>query len=182
VGKALIILTLLLCSFGGRQYQDHNFIASKFDPDDKALIVYKLRRKSNILGQKPKVSFDLEKIDLTDGPIYYHISPGMFEQLKAWGKSYEYLSVKPGFYVIGNISWTEGNVTYSSKKEILPAHFPVKYGAFEIKPGTVNYLVDLEVSCSQTSDLQIKKTNCLEEAKKALAKKAHELGQKLISI
>lgn len=177
-----ILLTMLLCACGGRTYQSSDYVSTKFKEDHLAVVIFKLRGKSSIFGAAPKVSFDLVKmdkeLDIPDGEHIYHFSPGFFDKFNVWEKGYLCLMVEPGFYIIDNISWTEGNTNYYTRKE-LPTSAPVQYGAFEVKSGTVNYIGDLEIYCRQAS-LKINITNQFEEAKIALKKKHPELASNLV--
>jgi len=177
--RLLLVLVLLLCACNGRSYQNSDYVSSKFAQQELAVVVFKIRGKSTWTGAAPKVTFDLVRIDkemgLPDGKYLYHFSPGFFGQWNVWDKDYLCLMVQPGFYVIDNISWAQGNVTYYTPKGALPIACPVQYGAFEVKPGTVNYLGDLEIYCHQAA-LGINRMSKFEKAKDALEKKHPELA------
>lgn len=177
----LIVLCLLLSACGGRSYQNSEYITSKFTQEKKAVVIFKIKGTSTFLGAAPKVMFDLVRIDkqigMADG-IIYHYAPGFFSALNVWDKSYICLMVEPGFYVIDNISWTQGNVNYYTPKGIIPTSSPVQYGAFEVKPGSVNYIGDLEVYCQQAK-LGINCTDHFNQAKDSLEKEHPELASSL---
>jgi hypothetical protein len=179
MSRIFIGLALLLCSCAGRSYQDSEYVSSKFKQDRKAVIVFSMRGKSTFLGAAPKVEFDLVRIDkqvgLADGTYIYHFSPGFFGRLNVWGKEYICFMIEPGFYIIDNISWLQGNVRYHTPKGALPIANPVQYGAFEVKPGSVNYLGELEIYCHQAA-LGIDKVNRFDKAKSFLEKTHPELA------
>lgn len=177
--RLFVVLALFLSACNNRSYQDSEYVSTKFAEKKQAVVVFKMRGKSSLLGSAPKVTFDLVRINkqmgIADGSATYHFSPGFFGIYNAWDKGYLCLMVEPGFYIIDNISWTEGNVNYYATKDLVPTSNPVKYGAFEVQPGTVNYLGDLEVFCHQAS-LGISKTNQFDDAKAALEKDHPELA------
>jgi hypothetical protein len=185
MSRLSMMLVLLLCACSGRSYQDSEYVSSKFKEEQQAVIIFKMRGKSTFTGAAPKVTFDLVKIDkqlgIADGKHLYHFSPGFFSKLNVWDKDYLCLMIQPGFYIIDNISWTQGNVNYYTDKGALPTAYPVQYGAFEVKPGSVNYLGDLEVYCQQAA-LSINKVNQFEEAKAVLEKSHPELAPYLTHI
>ena len=177
--RLFIGLALFLCACTGRSYQDPEYVSSKFTQDEKAVIVFTMRGKSTFVGTAPKVEFDIvrinKKVGVADGRYIYHFSPGFFGNLNLWKKEYICFMVEPGFYIIDNIVWSQGNVKHYTPKGVLPTANPVQYGAFEVKPGTVNYLGDLEVYCYQAS-LGVDKVNRFDEAKTVLEKKHPELA------
>jgi hypothetical protein len=174
-----VICALLLCACNSRSYQDSEYVSSQFKQEQKAVIVFTMRGQSTFTGAAPKVTFDLVRINkeigVADGQHIYHFSPGFFGGLNTWSKDYLCLMVEPGFYIIDNISWAQGNVTYYTPKTALPIANPVQFGAFEVKPGSVNYLGDLEIYCHQAA-LGINKNNRFDQAKDALTKKHPELA------
>lgn len=182
MSRLVILGLMLLCACGGRSYQSSEYVTSKFEKEQLAVVVFKMRGTSNFFGAAPQVTFDLVKIDkqlrLADGEHLYHFAPGLFT-LGPWSKEYLYLMVEPGFYIIDNISWTQGNTRYYTPIGALPVTTPVQYGAFEVTPGSVNYIGDLEVYCHQAA-LHINHANRFEEAKAALEKSHPELAPRLI--
>lgn len=177
--RLLIIVVVFLCACGGRSYQDSEYVSSKFEQGKMAVIMFKMRGRSTFIGSAPKVTFDLVKINkqigIADGKHIYNFSPGFFSKLNPWSNEYLCLMIEPGFYIIDNISWSEGNINYYTSKGALPTANPVQYGAFEVKPGSVNYLGDLEVYCHQAA-LGINKINRFDEAKTDLEKNRPELA------
>lgn len=177
--RLFIILGLFLSACTGRSYQNSEYVSSNFQAQQLAVVVFKMRGKSTFTGAAPKVTFDLVKmnrqIGVADGKTIYHVSPGFFGQFNVWEKGYLCVMVEPGFYIIDNISWSQGNVNYYTAKGALPTSNPVQYGAFEVKAGTVNYLGDLEVFCHQAS-LGINKLNQFDAAKAVLEKEHPELA------
>lgn len=177
-----MVVTLFLCACSGRSYQDSAYVSSKFKQEQLAVVIFKMRGKSGLIGAAPKVTFDLVRIDrqmgVADGQHLYHFSPGFFGKFNVWDQGHLCLMVEPGFYVIDNISWQQGNVTYRTAEDFFPVASPVRYGAFEVKPGSVNYLGDLEVYCHQAM-LGINKVNRFDDAKAALEKKHPELAPHL---
>lgn len=182
MGRILVVLALFLCGCTGRTYQDSDYVSSTFEQKQQAVVLFTMRGKSNYLGAAPKVTFDLVRINkelgISDGKHLYHFSPGFFGQYNVWGKEYICLMVEPGFYIIDNISWSQGNVNYYTPKGLLPCANPVQFGAFEVKPGTVNYLGELEIYCDQAA-LGINRNNRFEKAKDELQKKHPELAPHL---
>jgi len=174
-----VIFGLILSACTGRSYQSSDYISSKFQNQQLAVVVFKMRGTSTFTGAAPKVTFDLVKmnrqIGVADGKTIYQVSPGFFSKLNVWDKGYLCMMLEPGFYIFDNISWSQGNVHYYTAKGVLPTSNPVQYGAFEVKAGTVNYLGDLEVYCHQAS-LAINKTNRFDAAKEALEKDHPELA------
>jgi len=137
-------------------YQDPEVVISDIKAEKQAVVVFKVRGKQPRLsiGNGPKVSFDLVKIEpiISKAPIskvFYRVKPGYFSRINPWSNQRSVLMIQPGFYVIDNISWTSGNTTYYAPKDPFPSSTPVKYGAFEVKAGTVNYLGDLEFACTK---------------------------------
>ncbi|MBS0615870.1 MAG: hypothetical protein JSR58_04895 [Verrucomicrobia bacterium] len=179
MSRLLIVLVVILCACSSRTYQKSEYVSSQFAQDKLAVIVFKMRGKANFIGAAPKVTFDLVRINkeigVADGKFIYNFSPGFFGKLNVWGKDYLCLMIEPGFYIIDNISWTEGNVNYFTPKGALPMANPVQYAAFEVKPGTVNYLGDLEVYCHQAL-LGINRVNEFDKAKASLEKNHPELA------
>lgn len=179
MSRLIVVLALLLSACNNRVYQDSEYVSSKFSDQRLAVVVFKIRGKSTFTGAAPKVTFDLVRINkqigIADGQCLYHFSPGFFGKLNTWDKDYLCLMIEPGFYIIDNISWSEGNVNYYTPTNMLPIANPVQFGAFEVKAGTVNYLGDLEVYCHQAA-LGINKINRFEDAKAALEKKHPELA------
>ena len=146
--RLLIILGLFLSACTGRSYQKSEYVSSTFQDKQMAVVVFQMRGKSSFTGAAPKVTFDLVKmnrqIGVADGKTIYHVSPGFFGQFNVWEKGYLCVMVEPGFYIIDNISWSQGNVNYYTAKGAFGlTSNPVQYGAFEVKAGTVNYLGDL---------------------------------------
>lgn len=182
MSRLLIIFAVLLCACNSRSYQDSEYVSSKFEQKQQAVIVFTMRGQSTFTGAAPKVTFDLVRINkqsgLADGQHLYHFEPGFFGGLNVWGKDYLCLMIEPGFYIIDNISWYQGNVHYFTPKGSLPIANPVQYGAFEVKPGSVNYVGDLEVYCHQAM-LGVNRINHFEKAKTALEKKHPELAPHL---
>jgi len=142
-----------------------------------------MRGKPSFIGAAPQVAFDIVRIDqrtgLGDGKNVYRFSPGFFGKLNVWNKDYICMMVEPGFYIIDNISWSEGNVNYYTPTGAIPIANPVQFGAFEVNPGTVNYLGDLEIYSVRAS-LGINKINQFDKAKAALEEKHPELAPYLI--
>jgi hypothetical protein len=176
--RLLIILGLFLSACTGRSYQKSEYVSSTFQDKQMAVVVFQMRGKSSFTGAAPKVTFDLVKMNPQIGVAsntIYHLSPGFFGKFNVWEKGYLCVMVEPGFYIIDNISWSQGNVNYFTAKGALPSSNPVQYGAFEVKAGTVNYLGDLEVFCHQAA-LGINKVNRFDAAKDALEKEHPELA------
>src|SRR5579872_6934210 len=90
--RLFVPLMLLLSGCMGRSYQDSTYVSSKFSQDQQAVIVFKIRGKSPFLGQAPRVTFDLVRIDkllgVGDGKHIYHFAPGFFANLKVWENDY----------------------------------------------------------------------------------------------
>src|ERR1700722_6094271 len=116
MSRLLMMLVLLLYGCGGGSYQDSEYVSSKFKQEQLAVVIFKMRGESSFIGAAPKVTFDLVKIDkqlgIADGEHLYHFSPGFFGKFNVWDKEYLCLMIEPGFYVIDNISWSQGNVNY----------------------------------------------------------------------
>lgn len=180
------IFAIFFTSCSSRKYQDSEVVISDIQAEKQAIAVFKVRGKQPPLsfGNGPKVSFDLAKIEpiTSKAPIskiFYRVKPGYFSKLNPWSNQWTILMVQPGFYVIDNISWTSGNTTYSSPKDVLPSSSPVKFGAFEVKAGTVNYIGNLEFS-SKGGVLNIVYTDQFSEAKESLSKTHPELADRLV--
>jgi hypothetical protein len=182
MSRLLIVFLLLLCACSRRSYQESEYVSSKFEREQLAVVVLKMRGKSTFIGASPKITFDLVRIDkqrgTSDGKHLYHFSPGFFGKFNVWSKEYLCLMVEPGFYIIDNISWTQGNVNYFTPTGMIPTACPVQYGAFEVKPGSVNYLGDLEVYCHQAA-LAINRFDRFDETKAMLEKNRPELAPHL---
>jgi hypothetical protein len=193
---SLLILTLFLTSCDRRHYQDHHIKTTSLSPSEtqKAVVVVKVRGKTGWTGAAPQVTFDFVKLDDTPKNSLkqltcYRVTPGFFGQYNLWNQDYTYLLMEPGFYIIDNICWTIGNVTYKTYESFITTlttysdvglySGSVEYGAFKIEPGTVNYLGDLEVICSQKNTLFINKINRFNEAKQSLQKKHPHLAPHL---
>lgn len=180
----LLLGVVFLAACNSRSYQKHEMVVSTFEAnkDNKAIVILKAKGKASFIGATPKVSFDLVRIPHgEEKEVFYRVAPGLFSQFKFWGSGRECLMIEPGFYIIDNISWQAGNTTYFTKQDRSPSLFPVKYGAFEVKPGTVNYLGDFEFLCNQ-SQLALNKVDNLSEVKAELEKNHPELSSQLISI
>lgn len=180
-----LAFTALLTSCAGRAYRDHEVTTTTIE-NSQAVVVLKIRAEKELFsfGREPRVSFDLAKIDRTtfEAPlkgVYYHVKPGFFDGVNPWAKEWEVLAVEPGFYVIDNISWKMGNTTYYTGKELIPSFCPVKWGGFEVKPGTVNYVGDLEFSRNRQGGLSIKHMVRFAEAQKELKECYPDLADRL---
>jgi hypothetical protein len=176
-----LLLAVLVSGCSSRTYQNSDYVVSKFEKERLAVVVFTMRGKPSFLGGAPRVNFDLVKIDkffgINDHNPIYRSSAGFLGELNVWNQEYLCLMVEPGFYVIDNITWTEGNTTYYTPSEFVTSR-PVKYGAFEVEAGSVNYVGDLEVS-SQKGVLTIHRINRFEKAQEALKQKYPELAPHL---
>lgn len=181
----LLFLAFFLSGCAGRSYQGHAYNASLFEENEKAVVVFKMTGQSSLIGAIPKVSFDLVQVDeVTKKPKrFYRVSPSFFQRLNVWKQPWECLMVEPGTYVIDHISWNIGNTTFKTDDFFSEGPIiSVKWGGFHVKPKTVNYVGDLEVSCSNNKALSIKHIDRYEEAKEALETRDPALAKRLAPI
>ena len=184
-----LLFAVFLTSCGGRTYQDPEVVISDVEAEKQAVVVFKVRGKRPLLaiGNGPKVSFDLAKIEpltseISISKVFYRVKPGFFNKLNPWSSQWNVLMIQPGFYVIDNISWESGNTTYYARKDPIPTSCPVKYGAFQVKPGTVNYLGDLEFGVGKGCRLAIAHTDQFPDAQEMLRKSHPEIADRLIRV
>lgn len=203
-----LFLAVFLTSCSNRVYQDHEVVLSDVKAEKQAVIVFKARggnpRFSFAGGERyykntskgPKVSFDLVKVEpncskALISKVFYRVKPGFFNKMIPWSSNeLHVLMIQPGFYVIDNISWTVDGffsitTKYTSAKHDFPSLCPVvAYGGFEVKPGTVNYLGDLEFRTKDVENLKceliIKHHDQFSEAKEELRKDNPDLAESLV--
>ena len=184
-----LFFAVLLTSCGGRIYQDPEVVISDVKTEKQAVVVFKAQGKQSFLsiGNGPKVSFDLAKVEPFGSKtplssVFYRVKPGFFSNLNPWAGQWKILMIEPGFYIIDNISWESGNTTYYTGEDWSLTSRPVKYGAFEVKPGTVNYLGNLEFGTNKKCELVISHTAQFSEAKEMLRKSHPEIAERLTQI
>ncbi len=177
----VIFTTFALISCNQRAYQDHQVKTASFS-DQKAIVVLNVHGKTSLIGISPKVSFDLVRVEnfLEESAKQTCYRVKHLGLLNFGRPKTRFLMVEPGLYVIDNISWTSGNVTYEAPQDPIPSVIPVKYGAFRVEPGTVNYIGDLEFSCGKGHKLSITNRDRFEDALAELRAKHPEISQKLI--
>jgi hypothetical protein len=181
--KLFLLSIILLSSCSLRKYKNSDYVATQFSEEKKAVVVFTFRGKNTIFGSAPYVSFDLVKVNKqvgvgSENQTFYRYKPGILKGLNPWMQDYITLMIEPGFYIIDNIAWTEGNVNFYTPQGMIPTSTPVQFGGFEVKPGTVNYLGDLTVN-AKYGTFSVDCSINLDKAKSHFAKHQPDLAKKL---
>jgi len=181
------LMVILFCSINltacgsGIRYANHKFKADQFHTGEKAVVLVRVSSKYKgwILRGETSVSYSFAKVDSNYPSLktrHAYLVDG------AWKNNYyAVLMVDPGIYVLETISYNMGDSDYYSAKDGLnPGKENFLYGGFNIKPGEVVYLGDINIDFhSKEKDIFV--SDNLEKAKLFLNKKYPDLSTQTIT-
>lgn len=138
----------------------HKFNIRKFEEEPKSVVAIGIKyfEKGLFWNNEKSVSFNFAKVE----PSYFS------DKKKTYHKSFPgIMMLEPGTYVIENIEFTSGDVTYYSTLPGLNAVGGVTYGAITVEAGklydagqlwiTTNMKIVQEISDNKTSEAKLKK-------------------------
>jgi len=183
--KSLIIALSLGLSACGPKYADHKFRAKQFETGGKSVVLVKAfhRNRRCFMNIDIPVNYSFAKIDQNYPRTklrhaYYVKNQGKFfsSWYDFWGDRYTVLMLDPGIYVVEKISYSNASAEiYSTSDGLNPGKENFVYGGFEVKPGEVIYLGDINFALPN-----ITVTDNIDKAKLFLSKKYPELDHRIL--